>query len=403
MTPLRFYDFFAGVGLVELALVPPWECVWANDNDVTKKAIYDDNFDDPRKLVCKNVEDVKADELPTPADMAWASFPCQDLSLAGWRRGINGKRSGVFWSFHEIMANLHRRGQRPPLIVIENVAGLLYGDNFSGLCEALAELDMQFGALMIDAKYFLPQSRPRVFVVAVDRTINIDAVTARWPTVGGWFPKSVWRAYDSLSDEDKALWRWWRLPCPRAAVPAIASIIEDVPTNVKWHTEHETRRLLELMSPTNLAKIEWAKRTTGRSIGFLYKRTRKDGQRAEVRFDGIAGCLRTTYGGSSRQTVVIVEQGEVRSRLLSPREAARLMGADDDFRLPDRYNDAYRAMGDGVAVPTVRWLSEHLLEPLALAHRFARQQPVEAIEFEDSLVSFYGSTSDVMHARGGRK
>ena len=62
---------------------------------------------------------------------------------------------------------------------------------------------------------------------------------------------------------------------------------------------------------------------------------------------------------------MVVDKGTVRSRLLSPREAARLMGADDTFLLPDRYNDAYKAMGDGVVVPVVRWLSKQLLLPIA--------------------------------------
>src|SRR5262249_10297894 len=125
----------------------------------------------------------------------------------------------------------------------------------------------------------------------------------------------------------------------------------------------ETNYLLSLMNGTNLEKVQAAKRGGGRHIGFLYKRIRDGVQRAEIRFDGIAGCLRTPKGGSSRQTVVIVEDGKVRSRLLSPREAARLMGVPDSFRLPKKYNDAYKAMGDGVAVPVVNWLSVHLLEP----------------------------------------
>ena len=132
-----------------------------------------------------------------------------------------------------------------------------------------------------------------------------------------------------------------------------------------WHTEEETQRLLSLMTPLNAAKVRSAQSFPGRSVGFVYKRTRQGSQKAEIRFDGVAGCLRTHYGGSSRQTVVIVEGERVRSRLLAPREAARLMGIPETFVLPNRYNDAYRAMGDGVAVPVVSWLGEHLLTPLA--------------------------------------
>ena len=166
MTHLQFMDFFAGVGLAELGLVPPWVCVWANDIDPKKKAIYDANFDGERYLL-KNVEAVELADLPAPVDMAWASFPCQDLSLAGWRRGLSATRSGTFWAFHRLMRELHERGQRPPVIVIENVTGLLYGPDFTGLCEALAALGdggtyrrqvNRSNPLRISSRTFLPTS-----------------------------------------------------------------------------------------------------------------------------------------------------------------------------------------------------------------------------------------------------
>ncbi len=368
MTPLRFLDFFAGVGLAELGLGRTWDCVWANDVDPKKQVTYDANFDGARYLL-QSVETLGVSDLSGPVDMAWASFPCQDLSLAGWRRGLSATRSGTFWAFHRLMRELHGQGRRPPLIVIENVAGLLYGPDFAGLCEALAALDMQFGALVMDARHFLPQSRPRVFIVAVDACVDVDAFTRPLPGTSDWVPGSLIRAWQTLPDETRDSWRWWNVPKPAAAVQSVSDLIEDIPTNVPWHSPAETARLLDLMSDTNLAKIERARSAEGRSIGFLYRRTRKDGQRAEVRFDGLAGCLRTTYGGSSRQTVVIIEDGRVRSRLLSPREAARLMGVPDSFTLPANYNDGYKAMGDGVAVPVVAWLSTHLLTPLARAAR----------------------------------
>ncbi|MEM7013912.1 MAG: DNA cytosine methyltransferase, partial [Verrucomicrobiota bacterium] len=100
-----------------------------------------------------------------------------------------------------------------------------------------------------------------------------------------------------------------------------------------------------------------------KTVGTLYRRTRNGQQRAEVRFD-IAGCLRTPAGGSSRQTLVVVHRGKVRTRLLSAREAARLMGIPDSYQLPKRYNDAYHLAGDGVVVPVVRYLAKHALEPI---------------------------------------
>ena len=158
---------------------------------------------------------------------------------------------------------------------------------------------------------------------------------------------------------------------PDARVPSLVSIIEDEALGTSWHTQSQTRYLLSLMSPLHLHKVETAQKIGSRLIGTVYKRTRPDGkgertQRAEVRFDNVAGCLRTPVGGSSRQTVIIVEGDRVRSRLLSPREAARLMGAPDDYPIPVKYNDAYHLFGDGVVVPVVAWLEKYLLRQLAL-------------------------------------
>jgi DNA (cytosine-5)-methyltransferase 1 len=149
-------------------------------------------------------------------------------------------------------------------------------------------------------------------------------------------------------------------------------LIEDEPQGVAWHTVEETRYLLSLMSLINRKKVQQAKKTGLRMVGGIYKRTRKDEegkrvQRAEVRFDDISGCLRTPVGGSSRQSIIIVEGKSVRSRLLSPREATRLMGLPDSYKLSQNYNEAYHLAGDGVVVPVVRFLAANILEPLLAA------------------------------------
>jgi DNA (cytosine-5)-methyltransferase 1 len=138
---------------------------------------------------------------------------------------------------------------------------------------------------------------------------------------------------------------------------------------VEWHAASYTERLLNMMTPVNRAKVALAQQAQTVQVGAIYRRTRPDEfgtkqQRAEVRFDDVAGCLRTPTGGSSRQTILLVHGASIRSRLLSPRETARLMGLPETYQLPPRYNDAYHLSGDGVVVPVVRHLAEHLLEPL---------------------------------------
>jgi DNA (cytosine-5)-methyltransferase 1 len=136
-----------------------------------------------------------------------------------------------------------------------------------------------------------------------------------------------------------------------------------------------------MLSPVNRRKLDAARWSKAFFAGTGYRRTRPDEdgnkkQRLEIRFDGIAGCLRTPNGGSSRQTVILVERGRVRSRLMTVRECARLMGAPDTYIIEGSYNDGYRAMGDAVVVPVTRWITRFLLAPLvasALAAAEAEQ------------------------------
>ncbi|HMU37789.1 MAG TPA: DNA cytosine methyltransferase [Pseudomonadota bacterium] len=104
-----------------------------------------------------------------------------------------------------------------------------------------------------------------------------------------------------------------------------------------------------------------------------YKRTRQGKQVLELRFDDLSGCLRTPEGGSSRQTLVIKTKDGLQSRLITIREAARLMGAPDSYRFLGSYNDQYKALGDAVAVPVSQWLAEHLLSPLVQSHNLAKR------------------------------
>jgi DNA (cytosine-5)-methyltransferase 1 len=131
------------------------------------------------------------------------------------------------------------------------------------------------------------------------------------------------------------------------------------------------------MSDLNLGKVRNAQAMRSRIVGTIYRRTRPDDagekvQRAEVRFDDKSGCLRTPVGGSSRQIILVVEGKSIRSRLLSAKEAARLMGVPKDYPIPPNYNEAYHLFGDGVAVPVVRHLEEHLLWPLAAGEAAVR-------------------------------
>jgi DNA (cytosine-5)-methyltransferase 1 len=360
-----YYEFFAGGGMVRAGLGPGWDCLLANDIEAAKGRAYQANWG-ADEFVLRDIASLQPGDLPGRADLAWGSFPCQDLSLAGPGAGLAGARSGTFYAFWRLMRGLIAEGRGPRLIALENVCGALTshgGSDFAAIAETFAAANYRLGALIIDAALFRPQSRPRLFLIGADARLAIGPALRASGPCEPFHPAALVRATQALPGH-----LWWRLPAPPPRGLTLADVIEDPPAG-DWHAPDQTARLLTLMSPVNLAKVEAAKRRGERLIGTVYRRTRRDAagartQRAEARFDSLAGCLRTPAGGSSRQLILAVEGKTVRSRLISARETARLMGLGDDYRLPANYNEAYRLTGDGVVADVVRHLAAHLFEPL---------------------------------------
>ncbi len=180
----NYYEFFSGAGMVRAGLGDQWRCLFANDIDAKKAATYTRNWGGAQ-LLCGDINDVTADQLPGFADLAWASFPCQDLSLAGSGAGLEGERSGTFWAFWRLMQDLTDESRAPNVIVLENVCGTLTshgGRDFKAICRALRDGGYRYGPLVVDAALFLPQSRPRLLIVAVRKDIKIpDGLASSCP------------------------------------------------------------------------------------------------------------------------------------------------------------------------------------------------------------------------------
>ncbi len=359
--------------MARIGLGPEWQCSFANDLSGMKAQAYRCNFPDSRShFVQRDVRAIATTDLPGTPDLVWGSFPCQDLSLAGVGQGLDGARSGLIWKLLQLVQELKRERRGPKAIVLENVTGLLNSHQGNDLYDIFATLQQNgftVGALMMDAVAFVPQSRPRIFLLAVDKqyAVSIKAFADRTPSSGcPWSSARLEALWEQAPPVIRKDWVWWKLPAPPMRQSTLADIIDpDVRT---WDSPAYTQRLLSLMVPLHLEKVVKASALGTESVGALYRRTRVidgiRGQRVEVRFDGVAGCLRTPTGGSSRQRLLFVNGSSIRSRLLAPREAARLMGIPDDYCLPASYNDGYQLAGDGVAVPVVAWLAENLLTPL---------------------------------------
>lgn len=346
--PYAMHEFFAGSGLVAYGLKGMFSPVWSNDINERKAAVYRANFVHDH-FVLGDIKDINGAELPM-ANLSWASFPCQDLSLAGNMKGIFADRSGLVWEYLRVLDEIK---EKPRVLALENVAGLLVannGENYRNLHQALRERGYRCGAIFLNSEVFLPQSRPRVFVIAVRENVPISTdMIDKGPN---WLHNKAAVALGADLDG----WIWWKADKPAASPVTLESILDqDAPFD-----KDDVLRLVPQRIMDELNSYESI-------VATGYRRTRNGHQQLELRFDGIAGCLRTPAGGSSKQYVVVRRNGENHARLLTVREAARLMGAPETYSLPGSYNDGYFAMGDAVVLPVAKFIGERFLLPLAQA------------------------------------
>ncbi|MEQ1781651.1 MAG: DNA cytosine methyltransferase [Hyphomonadaceae bacterium] len=361
-----FLEFFAGGGMAHTGLSNRFDCAFANDLDRMKCDAYRANFPDAR-IEQGDVWNIAPGALPT-ADLAWASFPCQDLSLAGGRRGLNAPRSGAFWGFWNVIGKMGDRA--PRTLAIENVSGLLSshgGRDFATLVNELSDAGYRVGAMLIDAALFSPQSRQRLFIIAHKGRIPASLISDEHDPL--YHTPALRAAVEHFSDTTHMAWVWWRLPHPTRRNADLASLLDRAPPENVWRSEADTQKLMSQMAPLHRQRVETALADPRWQAGAVFRRIRNENgeriQRAEIRYDGMAGCLRTPSGGSSKQLLLVTENGRARLRPVLAREAARLMGLDDAYRLPASETNGLKVAGDGVSVPVVRWLGEHLLAPLA--------------------------------------
>lgn len=344
--PWTMHEFFAGSGIVAYGLKGMFRPVWSNDICPKKAAVYRANFESAH-FVLDDIKKISGGSLPY-AHLSWASFPCQDLSLAGSIGGINAKRSGLVWEWLRILQEMPRK---PSLLLIENVAGLLStnnGVNYAKLHYALLNLGYKSGAIVLDASLFVPQSRPRVFIIAVQKDIQIPDELQ--DDGKNWLHnKAAVKLGCALPD-----WIWWRAKKPPVRQTKLNDLLD-------FNLPYDKDAVLSLISPRHQERLT----LYADCVAAGYRRIRRGKQYLELRFDGLAGCLRTPEGGSSKQFIIVKQNNELHARVLSPREAARLMGAPDSFNLPGTNNNAYKAMGDAVALPVATFVGKSFLVRLA--------------------------------------
>lgn len=362
--PMTVAEYFAGIGLFRMGLESAgWEVVYANDWNPDRAQIYNGFFS--KRYEVEDVFSISKEKIPATT-LATCSFPCVDLSLAGKLKGINGKHSGAFWGFHDI---LKQQGTlAPPIVLLENVTGWLSssnGEDFRLVAKSLNSLGYACDVFHLNARCFVPQSRPRLFF------IGMKGVSQKRDYI---FPDSRSnllmppRLKECIKKNRDVF--WYHLDIPEPPLPKTSGFSQDVvedipPKDPRWWSDEKVEKHLGMMSESHLEMVQKLSLRNSYSHKTFYRRRRCDGQRAEVRADDIAGCLRTAAGGSGKQFLVVAGRRTIRMRTLTAREYARLQGVPDSYPIAARSErEALNAFGDAVCVPAVEWIAREVLTPL---------------------------------------
>jgi DNA (cytosine-5)-methyltransferase 1 len=168
---LTFGSLFAGVGGFDMGFEQAgWDCKFQVEWDKNCQQILNKHWPDVPKWL--DVSDVNGAEIP-PVDCIIFGSPCQDLSVAGKRAGLEGERSGLFHEAVRIIKEMRdaTNGTFPRWTVWENVAGALSSNNGRDFGTVINEMAKAGAHLqeyaLLDAQHFgIPQRRRRVFLVS---------------------------------------------------------------------------------------------------------------------------------------------------------------------------------------------------------------------------------------------
>jgi DNA (cytosine-5)-methyltransferase 1 len=354
-------EFFAGIGLVRRALADAGiDVVFANDIEPFKRDVYAANFD-CEHFLCDDVRRVRGVDVPD-VDLATASFPCTDLSLAGYRAGLGGAESSMFWEFARVLREMGPE-RRPRAVLLENVPSFATSNGGEDFRVAIAELNALgyiCDAFVVNALHFVPQSRPRLFVVG-SRERLADA--------GSWDDTELRPAWIRrfVARNPALRMQALDLTVPPKVTSSLADVVERLDRrDQRWWNGDRIERFTASLSPLQSERLKQLRESEQLTWATAYRRTRSGRAVWEIRADKVSGCLRTARGGSSRQALVEAGRGALRLRWMTGREYARLQGAPDYEIGSVTENQALFGFGDAVCVPVVSWIARNYVQPLLI-------------------------------------
>ena len=297
---IKFIDLFAGIGGIRLGFEGNsnnTQCVYSSEWDKFAKKTYESNFG---VVPDGDITKVKASSIPD-FNVLLAGFPCQPFSSIGKREGFANEAQGTL--FFDVLRIL--KYHMPEAFLFENVPGLLtiqHGETFKIIIGALKEAGYQVYDTVLEAADFgLAQSRKRVIIVGFRNDINATNFK---------FPKGSKK----------------RIP--------VGSILEKNPQGY----------------------------TISKRLQHNYLFKKDDGRPYVIDFNskGLAKTLNSSYHKIQRLTGTFVKDGDTGLRLLSEKECKRLQGFPDDFKIPVSRTQMYRQMGNSVAIPMIKAVSDQI-------------------------------------------
>ena len=421
-----FVELFAGVGLIGRALSScGWRCVLANDICPVKRDLYYLNGGDQGKFLVKDVRDLEPEGIP-PALLWTASFPCTDLSVAGLRKGMKGSASSLIMVLEDLLRKLTEE-VRPSIILLENVPGLL-NSNHAADVRGMLQMFQRNGfhtadVRVVDASHFSAQSRKRVFFIFYAGAYPLRR--------DGTPPQDLPLGLRRLVTDNADVIRFTFHKAPELPSPGayrLSSYLSGVDSNDRhllWAKETFTKEALARIGPRGLDILKAQKERE--EVYSAVMRSRRGILYLDIVRGGGAPCLTTPGGGGSiprilhvrkrgrkherkheRTTEEVEDHSEVEDeceedeeedeeevdaavggeaagpstirprvplqgmtvalRNMTPLEYARLQGCPD-FRFGDVHKYAcYKAMGDAVCVPVLKFLVENVLNPSIMEH-----------------------------------
>ena len=239
------------------------------------------------------------------------------------------------------------------------------GQDFRSAVSELNRLGYRCDPFLVDATHFVPQSRLRFFLIAARNDLQIlpplsDAVLFEQN------PARPPKLAEAINRNRDLLWSLQPLPRPPTHTATLRDVIENLPdTDERWWRQDRIDHLRSQMKPAHKETV--ARLMRARTFGYatVYRRMRDNHSMAEVRADGISGCLRTPRGGSSRQILLKLGRGTISVRYMTAREYARLQGVDETYKIDVSLNQGLFGFGDAVCVPVIQWIAVNSLSVLA--------------------------------------